>query len=350
MSEMTKIQRNLPWASRRLRRVLFVGFPGVQLLDLVGPMEAFDTANRVLAQRGKPPFYALAVGAMQERVVTSSGLQINAVPLASLRERPHTIVIGGRLELMQEGLDGPTLKALRPLVRSAERLVSICTGSFVFGQLGLLDGRRCTTHWLALEALRAKHPEARVEPDAIFTNDGHLYTSAGVTSGIDLALHLIERDLGASLALTVARLLVVFLRRPGGQSQFSASLRLDAGASERMNQLVTRIVESPGGDWRVDRLARRAAMSPRHFARVFTEETGSTPAAFVERVRLEAARRALESGDETMERIAGECGFGTDETMRRVFLRELGVLPKDYRRRFHRGARPRQATSRGAPY
>lgn len=326
--------------------MLFFAFPGVQLLDLVGPMEAFDTANRVLQHSGKPPFYALTLGALSSRVDTSSGLQINAVPLDRLRERPHTVVIGGRLELMNEGLDAPTLKALRPLTRSAERLVSICTGSFVFGQLGLLDGRRCTTHWLALQSLREQHPRARVEPDALFTNDGHLYTSAGVTSGIDLALHLIERDLGASLALTVARLLVVFLRRPGGQSQFSASLRLDAGASERINQLVTRIVEEPGADWRVDRLAKRAAMSPRHFARVFTEETGTTPAAFVERVRLEAARRALESGDQTVARIADECGFGTDETMRRVFLRELGILPKDYRRRFHRGGRMQRATRR----
>lgn len=246
----------------------------------------------------------------------------------------HTIIVGGSLDLVEQPLDAATRERLRPALDAAERVVSICSGAFVLGRLGLLDGRRCTTHWLALDALRAQFPAARVEGDAIYTRDGALHTSAGATAGIDLALWLIEQDRGPRMALAVARSLVVHLRRPGGQSQFSAAMQVAPTSDQRLRGLIHRIVTEPAGDHRVDRLAQRVGMSPRNFARVFRAELGLTPAAFVARVRLEAARNALQSDEATQDAIAARCGYGTVETMRRAFLRALGVTPGAYRARF----------------
>jgi len=325
-------------APRGSRSLVFVLLPGAQLLDVVGPMEAFDAANRLRLQRGKPAPYTLTVAAPEAELTTATGVRICATPLARVTP-PHTLVIGGSMDLIEERPAAPVLARLDRLARAARRVVSVCAGAFVLGHLGLLDNRRCTTHWLALDELRARFPAARVENDALYTHDGRIYTSAGVTTGLDLALYLIERDLGSAVALAVARLLVVFLHRPGGQSQFSAALHLRTGADQRIRRLTARIVEQPGGDHQVDRLARSMAMSPRHFSRTFRDETGMTPAAFVERVRVDAARSELELTDHTVSRIASTCGFGTDETMRRVFQRVLGVSPADYRGRFHQQRR-----------
>jgi transcriptional regulator GlxA family with amidase domain len=331
---MTKTPQIRPGPSAP-RRVLFVAFPGAQLLDLVGPLEVFDAANRLSERNGRPRPYALEVTSPASPVKSSSGLSICATPIRRATP-PHTLMVGGSLELGERPLVPPWLGELGRLARGAERIVSVCTGSFLLGSLGLLDGRRCTTHWLALDALRAQFPAALVETDSLYTHDGPLCTSAGVTSGIDLALYLVERDLGSSIALAIARLLVVFLHRPGGQSQFSASLQMRSGADQRIRKLLAQVVSRPSANHSLDSLAHRAGMSPRNFTRVFQEETGSTPATFVERARLDAAKLDLELTDHSLELIAEHCGFGTGETLRRVFQRLLGIAPAEYRQRFHR--------------
>lgn len=345
MARITTTQRLLPRAPAAAPRpVVFVALPGTQLLDIVGPMEAFDVANRLLLTRGRPAAYSLSIAAPAARIGSASGAQVYTTPLARVKP-PHTLVVGGSLELVDQKVPAPVLQHLGRLAEPAQRVVSICAGAFVLGDLGLLDGRRCTTHWLALDALRRRFPKAKVETDAIYTHDGRICTSAGVTTGIDLALYLIERDLGSTCALAVARLLVVFFHRPGGQSQFSATLHLRSGVDQRIRRLVASIVEQPAADHAVDGLAHRVAMSTRHFSRIFRDETGMTPAAFVERVRVDAARSELELTDHNVSRIAHDCGFGTDETMRRVFQRALGVSPADYRARFHRRPSPPSASA-----
>jgi transcriptional regulator GlxA family with amidase domain len=220
---------------------------------------------------------------------------------------------------------------MAPRVR---RLGSVCSGAFLLAEAGLLDGRRATTHWGWCKVLAERHPAVRVDPDPIFVRDGNVYTSAGVTAGMDLALALVEEDHGRALALQVARQLVLFLRRPGGQSQFSAQLAVQSADREPLRDLQAWIAEHPGLDLSVPSLARRVAMSPRNFARVFARELGTTPARFVERVRVEAARRRLEESAHGVDMVAAECGFGTAESMRRAFLRTLHVPPSAYRSRF----------------
>ncbi|MCA9579609.1 MAG: helix-turn-helix domain-containing protein [Myxococcales bacterium] len=348
---MTRTPHFLPKRDQ-LHRVQFVALEQAQALDIVGPMEAFDTANRVRIDAGKPPFYALELVARSARVKSASGLTLCATPLRRA-EPADTLVIGGSLPMTDTPTPQRTLDLLTPLAQQARRTVSVCSGAFVLGELGLLRGRRCTCHWLYTDALRARFPDAEVVPDAIYTSDDTVFTSAGVTAGIDLALHLIGLDLGPRMALAVARLMVVFLHRPGGQSQFSASLRLPvAGTEERIRKLLASIVSTPGAPHAVGAMARRVGMSPRHFARVFHEQTGQTPAAFVAEVRLDAARAALEQTDETTASVAHACGFGTDESLRRAFHRALGVAPSDYRQRFRasrahapsRSAQPRRVT------
>src|SRR5262249_52522221 len=195
------------------------------------------------------------------------------------------------------------------------------TGTFILAATGLLDGRRATTHWAWCASLASMFPAVHVDPDPIFVRDGNLYSSAGVTAGMDLALSLVEEDLGRTAALETARQLVLFLRRPGGQSQFSAQLSAQAAERQPLRELVAWIVDHPDADLSVEALARRAAMSPRHFARVFTREVGTTPARYVETVRVEAARRRLEEATNGVDAIADACGFGTAETMRRALLR-----------------------------
>jgi transcriptional regulator GlxA family with amidase domain len=289
----------------------------------------------VLEHAGRSAFYSHEVTSSQRRVASAAGLEIFATPLEQVA-RADTLIIGGNLAMAGRSVPRPALASIRRLARTARRVVSVCAGAFVLGDLGLLDGRRCTSHWLALDALKERFPDARVEPDAIYADDHPIYTSAGVSSGIDLALYLVERDLGPKVALAVARLLVVFLHRPGGQSQFSAALELRPSTDRRMQGLAAAVVAAPKKRWTVDELARKAAMSTRNFARVFARQTGQTPAAFVEHVRLDAARMKLEASDESVASVADEAGFGTEETLRRAFLRRLGVTPADYRRRFHR--------------
>jgi transcriptional regulator GlxA family with amidase domain len=212
--------------------------------------------------------------------------------------------------------------------------VSVCTGAFLLAEAGLLAGRRATTHWAYCEALARRFPDVEVVPDPIHVRDGHIATSAGVTAGIDLALALVEEDLGRDAALLIARHLVVFLRRPGNQAQFSAQLAAQVAARQPLREVQRWIVEHPEADLSVEALAGRSALSPRHFARAFAAEVGVTPGRYVEGVRLEAARRLLEDTDDGIEEIARSCGYGTPEAMRRAFVRTLAAPPTEYRRRF----------------
>ncbi|WP_329284879.1 GlxA family transcriptional regulator [Streptomyces sp. NBC_00691] len=316
------------------RPVLVVLFDGVQSLDVTGPYEVFAGAGRA---SGDPDAYRIRTASLDGGPVrTHSGLRL--LPDTTLAEAvadgaPHTLVVPGG-----EGTrvpDPALIDWLRTHAPAAGRLVSVCTGALLLAEAGLLDGHRATTHWVACDHLARCYPEVEVDPDPIFVRDGRLSTSAGVTAGIDLALALVEEDLGRDVALTVARHLVVFLRRPGNQAQFSVQLATQTARREPLRELQQWITEHPEGDLSVEALAARARLSPRHFARAFQAETGTTPGRYVDRVRLEHARRLLEETSRGVEEVARAAGYGTSEAMRRAFTKALGTAPADYRRRFH---------------
>ncbi|SCK35922.1 transcriptional regulator, AraC family with amidase-like domain [Streptomyces sp. WMMB 714] len=320
-----------------------VVFDDVQSLDVTGPVEVF--AGACLAARD-PGAYRLRTASLDGRPVrTSSGLTL--VPDLSLDDAraPHTLLVPGG---QGTGAPDPRLVDwLRARAPRARRLVSVCTGAMLLADAGLLRGRRATTHWAYSRTLARRHPETEVDPDPIYIRDGHIATSAGVTAGIDLALALVEEDLGRDIALDVARHLVVFLHRPGNQAQFSAQLAAQTARREPLRELQQWIVEHPDGDLSVTALADRVRLSPRHFARVFQDETGTTPGRYVDRVRLDQARRLLEESSRGIAEISRACGYGTPEAMRRAFVKGLGTAPADYRRRFRppAAARPRTPDS-----
>ena len=245
-----------------------------------------------------------------------------------------TLIVAGGPGSRAAVADGALIAWLAQAAARSRRTAAVCTGAFLLAEAGLLDGRSATTHWSAAAELARAYPRVRVDPDPIFLREGPVWTSAGVTSGMDLALALVEEDLDRDAALLIARHLVLFLRRPGNQSQFSATLEAQRPRREPLREAQRLVVEQLAGEHSVEAMAARAHMSPRHFARAFRAETGVTPARYVERVRLEAARRRLEDGAEPIGTVAAACGFGTPETMRRVFLRALEVGPAEYRRRF----------------
>ncbi|MCF3121660.1 GlxA family transcriptional regulator [Streptomyces arenae] len=313
------------------RTVLVVLFEGVQSLDVTGPAEVFTGASNCLGDPGAG--YRVRTASLDGSPVrATSGLTL--VPDFALADAPvpHTLLVPGG-----EGTRPPDpdltgwLRANGP---RAERLVSVCTGALRLAEAGLLEGRRATTHWAYCDKLARDHPGVEVDPDPIFVRDGPVATSAGVTAGIDLALALVEEDLGREVALTVARYLVVFLRRPGNQAQFSVQLATQTARREPLREVQQWITEHPAEDLSVDALAARARLSPRHFARAFQAETGQTPGKYVERVRVEHARRLLEDTSDGVEEVSRACGYGTPEAMRRAFLKALGTAPAEYRRRF----------------
>ena len=319
------------------RRVAILAYPGVQSLDVTGPLEVLDGASRLIAASGRPErAYEVRLYAPGgEPLSTSSGLTL--VPDASLEGSPpklDTLIVAGGAGHRHAAADAALVRWVTRAAARARRTASVCTGAFVLAEAGLLDGRCATTHWSAAAELARRHPDVAVDPEPIFVRDGDVWTSAGVTAGMDLALALVEEDLDRGAALTIARHLVLFLRRPGSQSQFSVTLAAQQPEREPLREIQRQVVETVAGEHSVDAMATRAHMSPRHFARAFRAETGMTPARYVERVRLEAARRRLEETREPIGAVADTCGFGTAETMRRAFLRTLAVGPAEYRRRF----------------
>ncbi len=320
------------------RRVAILAFPEVQSLDLAGPLEVLAGANALLEQTGRRgrSYEVEIVGRETRPLRTSSGLTITPAGALSARRAPlDTLIVPGGTGHRAAAADEAIIAWIAATAASSRRVASVCTGAFLLARAGLLDGRRACTHWASAAALQLAHPEVTVDPEPIFIRDGDVWTSAGVTAGMDLALALVEEDLDREAALTIARHLVMFLRRPGNQSQFSATLAAQEPERAPLREVQRAIVEDVAGDHSVEAMAARAHMSPRHFARAFRSETGVTPARYVERVRLEAARRRLEDAAEPVAAIAAACGFGTAETMRRVFIRALAVAPAEYRRRFH---------------
>jgi|HubBroStandDraft_3_1064219.scaffolds.fasta_scaffold58211_2 transcriptional regulator GlxA family with amidase domain len=325
-------------AAREPRVIAIVAYPRVQSLDITGPLEVFAGAQRLIEETGRRErgYQVRVLSRDGQPLRTSSGLCVTPdSALSAVREPIDTLIVAGGPGHADAAGDPRILDWIADTSSKTRRTASVCTGAFVLAAARLLDGRRASTHWAFAHELQRLHPQVLVDPEPIFVRDGPIWTSAGVTAGMDLALALVEEDLDRHAALTIARHLVLFLRRPGNQSQFSATLAGQRAEREPLREIQRVLLEDVAGDHSVDAMAARAHMSPRHFARAFRAETGVTPARHVERVRLESARRRLEDTAEPVAAIAAACGFGTAETMRRVFLRALGVGPAEYRRRFH---------------
>lgn len=334
----TDVSRGVP-ARGKPRRIALVGFEGFQLLDIAGPVEVFTKANDHMPEITAVPFrYELIVASPAGGTITSSsGLQIaGTTAIAELDEEIDTLMVAGGPEgpLRQVAANTDLLEWIVSRAPSTRRVASICTGAFLLGSCGLLDGRRATTHWSVTKTLETMLPQTQVIADAIFVGDGHIFTSAGVTAGIDLSLAFVEADCGPQVALDAARDLVLYLRRVGGQSQFSASLSAQTRSANGLQALVTWIAEHPEADLSVPTLAGRAAMSDRTFARAFLAETGMTPARYVELVRIDRAKQLLETTRWPLARIAERSGLGSAATLARTFRRRLGTTPEDYRQRF----------------
>jgi transcriptional regulator GlxA family with amidase domain len=332
------------------RRVLIIAPSPAQILDLAGPAEVFAQAGRLVESppgNAAPPYrveVVIAPGPAQAAHATTSGIQLapgrSLVELTADPAPLDTLIIGGGEGARLHG-DAPELCAtVRELAGRARRVASVCTGAYVLAAAGLLDGKRATTHWRWCQHLARRYPLIHVEPEPIFVQDGAMWTSAGVTAGIDLALALVEADHGHALALAIARELVMFLRRPGGQKQFSATLSAQDTPGTTMRDLVAWMADNLQQKLTVDSLAARTRFSPRQFARVFAHELGVTPGDMVDRLRIEAARRQLEDTRQGLAAIAGSCGFGSEEVMRRTFVRHVGVPPGAYRDRFRGPSAP----------
>ncbi len=306
-------------------RVALLVFPGFQLLDVAGPIAAFELAG------GRARAYGVRVVAAAPGLVRSSAgiqWQCHGLPRVSSFD---TLIVSGGEGLDRAAEDPRLLRLVQRAVAQGRRVASVCSGSLLLAAAGVLDGQRATTHWSRTAQFRRQYPQVQLEPDRIFVQQGRLWTSAGISAGIDLALAMIAEDRGSDVARAVAQGLVVYYRRPGGQSQFSALLAMQ-GAESRFDTLLDHVRRHLARPHRVDDLAAHCAMSPRHFAREFQARTGVTPAKAVERVRVEAARAALLNGADSVQRVANDCGFGDVERMRRSFMRLLGVAPSTLRR------------------
>ena len=325
----------LPSAQRR-PLVLFVAFPGMCMLDMAGPQTVFWCADRHMRQRGQAGYERHTVSVEGGPVQTLEGVPMYTEALADFDQAGvDTIIVPGAPNIEQVVLHAqPLVDWLRAAAPSTRRTTSVCSGAFVLAQAGLLDGKRAATHWRLCERLKELHPLVEVDRDAIFTHQGRVWTSAGVTAGIDLALALVEADCGRDVALAVARELVVFVKRPGGHAQFSALLESQLRDGDKFEELHLWITNNLGEEnLTVEALARRVLMSPRNFSRVYKDTTGRTPAKAVETFRLEAARRMLEESGRNIDQIARECGFGDEARMRQCFQRNLSESPSTYRER-----------------
>jgi transcriptional regulator GlxA family with amidase domain len=317
----------------KTRIVEIAAFPDAQLLDVTGPLQVFASANDWCRQSGMTPAYAVQVVARETPVVSSAGLALVANRLSRVDKPIDTLIVAGGGGVREAAKDRRLVRWLVERARRARRVASVCTGTFLLGAAGLLDGRRVATHWMECAQLAVEFPKAHVEADPIFVRDGALWTSAGVTAGIDLSLALVEDDIGHDAAMAIARDLVVFLKRPGGQAQFSTVLTLQH-RDQKFDRLHGWMAGHLADDLSVSALAKQVAMSERSFLRHYRASMAATPARTVEKMRVEAARQLLASSSSSIERIAERCGFGSDETMRRSFLRQISVTPQDYRARF----------------
>jgi transcriptional regulator GlxA family with amidase domain len=309
-----------------------LAFANMQILDVTGPLQVFASANDIARQRGLPiPYAPSVIASGGGAVMSSAGLAVLAEPLPDTAS--DTLIIAGGWGIYPAAEDVLLVDWVREHGAKCRRVASVCTGAFLLAASGWLDGRRVVTHWTRCEQLAQQHPNLHVEANPIFINDGPVWTSAGVTAGIDLALAMVEEDLGSDIALDVARHLVVFLKRPGGQSQFSVTLSLQ-NQGNRFDELHAWIAEHLTCDLGIPTLAEQAGMSERSFVRHYRADTGQTPARAIELIRVETARRLLSDTGLPVKRIAANCGFGSEETLRRSFLRAIGVTPQAYRERF----------------
>ncbi|MDF5758016.1 GlxA family transcriptional regulator [Spongiactinospora sp. TRM90649] len=318
------------------RRIVFVVFDDFQLLDMSGPAEVFATANLWAGGHG---YVVEVAGARAGHVVAHGGITMVAgAALEDLRGPIDTLFVVGGFSVPERLSDPGLIAQIGRLARVSRRVASVCNGAMFLAEAGLLEGRRAATHWLATGELARRYPGVRVDPEAIYVRDGEVWTSAGVSSGIDLALALVAEDHGPELAREIARMLVVYLHRPGGQSQFSTPVIATTPRRGDLRELQMFIDAHPAEDLSVPALARRAGMSQRHFSRVFTAQTGLSPGRYVERCRAEAARRLLETTDDPLDTVARRSGLGVGETLYRVFRRHWRISPGDYRRRFRSSA------------
>ena len=317
------------------RRIGILGYDGVQGLDLVGPAEAFASAHA-----GADPAYDIVIiGLTGRRFRSETGIRFEADTTIARAARVDTLIVPGGRSMRTAGTTGRAAPWIARQVRRTRRIAGVCTGAYALAAAGLLDGRRVTTHWRFAPDLARRYPRLRVEPDQLFIKDGPYYTTAGITAGIDLALALIEEDLGPTQALSVARELVVFLKRPGGQNQFSEPLAFQVEHADRLSDLVTWIAGHLTAPLTVEALAARVCLSPRQFSRVFTETIGVSPAAFVEHARLSEAAERLAHRRVTIEAVARSVGYRSEDVFRRAFERRFGVSPRSYRSRFQAGIR-----------
>ncbi|MEV4561199.1 GlxA family transcriptional regulator [Kitasatospora sp. NPDC049285] len=319
-------------------RVVIVAFPGIELLDATGPAEVFSVASRV-AGAYRPGYLVVIATPDGAPVTTSSGVRLMAdLAFDEVTGPIDTLLVSGAIEVVDGGvepvIDHQVVDWLRRAAPRSRRTGSICAGAHLLAASGLLDGRPATTHWLTADRLAAEHPDVRVDPDPIFIRDGRVWTCAGVTSGMDMALAMVAEDHGQELALATARMMVMYLKRSGGQSQFSVPLSVQGSEDDRIDDLRRWIAEHLTADLSLEALAARTHLSTRHFIRTFRRRTSMTPSAYVEAARLEAARRLLEDSDHGLPEVAAASGLGSVETLHRVFRRRLGTTPAEYRRRF----------------
>ena len=318
-----------------IRRLLVLAADGAQSLDVLGPVEVFFYADRHV-----PSSYAIEVVAPTQdgQITLTNGLRLGAAPLPDPVPAHDTLIVAGGEGARRATGDPAIIDWVARASQRARRTASVCTGAYLLAAAGLLDGRRATTHWDFCDALAKRHPLIDVDPDPVFVRDGDVWTSAGVTAGMDLALALVDEDLGPDTALHVARQLVIFLKRPGGQSQFSGVLSAQQATQPALRDLQAWIVGHLDEDLSVPALATRAGMSERSFARAFRREVGQPPAAYVEALRVERARQLLEDGAPSLDAVARATGFGSAEVLRRAFHRRVGVSPAAYRDRFQLAA------------
>ena len=334
-----KKQSNSTRVLQSTRVIVFLAFPGSQILDITGPYQVFVRAAEIFQRphpNAKSPYQVLLVSTTKSKnVLTNCGLNLTASnTLRTIRGPVHTLLVAGGTGVEKASHEKEVLSWLRKMSPRVARLGSICTGAFLLASAGLLDGKRAVTHWKWAEELACRYKGTQVDPEPIFVRDGNTYTSAGVLAGMDLALALVEEDLGSPIALEVARELVMYLRRAGGQSQFSTALALQASDRKQIEELRWWAVDHLTEDLCVENLAQKAGMSPRNFARIFLKDTGMTPARYIEKTRVESARRRLEESEDALEKIASDCGFRSLQALRRSFTRVLRVAPSEYRKRF----------------